>query len=377
MSSMPIYLLQTLILGLVLLRLTSSGTTALRWHIVAWILLTSVIFLRYGSAEQLIFYSSDQKYHVYLVQRILDGSDLKNFSWWFLDSRAPYTVPAAVLSLIGIDTALALKTVSLGYFLGTVSFIRTIATSAGLKLRISTLFMTATGPIGVLFASLALRETAMMFFVLHAIRGASPTHRILAFCMLGLLRPHLAAALLLGMAIVGLVRSLRNNDSSWHPITAFISMISGAVLGSILFAIGSSLRDGTRFSLSTFFSIQPIARIASNFVGLQFLAAPDGTVALSIADLLFARLLLSETILIPLLFTLVILTSRGMDRHSQLALWSFSIYIGLATNTDNNSFRQNLPLMPMMGITVLQMLQSRHQPKLYSKLVRMRAETSD
>ena len=377
MSSVLLYLLQTLLLGLVLLRLTSSGTTALRMHIVAWILLTSAIFLRYGSVEQLIFYSSDQKYHVYLVQRILDGSDWRNFSWWFLDTRAPYTIPAAMLNLVGIDTALALKTVSLGYFLGTVSFMRTIVTSAGLKPRISTLFMTATGPIGVLFASLALRETAMMFFVLYAIRGASPIHRILALCMLGLLRPHLAAALFLGMVIVELFGNLRKTDSSWHPMIAFSSLVSGTFLGSLLFAIGANLLYGNQLSLRQSFGIQPTVRIASNFVGLQFLAAPDGTVALSIADLLLARLLLSETIVIPLLFTLVVLTSRRVDRYAQLTLWSFSIYVGLATKTDNNSFRQNLPLMPTMGLTVLQMLQNRHQPKLYSKLVRMRVGTSD
>jgi len=282
-----------------------------------------------------------------------------------------------MLNLVGIDTALALKTVSLGYFLGTVSFMRTIVISAGLKPRISTLFMTATGPIGVLFASLALRETAMMFFVLYAIRGASPIHRILALCMLGLLRPHLAAALFLGMVIVELFGNLRKTDSSWHPMIAFSSLVSGTLLGSLLFAIGANLLYGNQPSLRQSFGIQPTVRIASNFVGLQFLTAPDGTVALSIADLLLARLLLSETIVIPLLFTLVVLTSRRVDRYAQLALWSFSIYVGLATKTDNNSFRQNLPLMPTMGLTVLQMLQNRHQPKLYSKLVRMRVGTSD
>ena len=178
MNSMVLYLLQTLILGLALLWLTSSGTIALRWHIVAWILLTSAIFLRYGTVEQLIFYSSDQKYHVYLVQRILDGGDWRNFSWWFLNSRAPYTVPAAMLRLVGIDTALALKTVSLGYILGSVSFIRTIATSAGLKPRISTLFMTATGPNGLLFTSLSPLELATMFFGLYAFRDAYRIHGI-------------------------------------------------------------------------------------------------------------------------------------------------------------------------------------------------------
>jgi len=179
------------------------------------------------------------------------------------------------------------------------------------------------------------------------------------------------------MVIVELVGNLRKTESSWHPVIAFSSLVSGTFLGSLLFAIGVNLRDGIQLSLSQSFGIQPTVRIASNFVGLQFLAAPDGTVALSIADLLLARLLLTETIVIPLLFTFVVLTSRGVDRYSQLALWSFSIYVGLATKTDNNSFRQNLPLMPIMGLTVLQMFQKSHRPKPYSGLVRLRTETSD
>jgi len=34
---------------------------------------------------------------------------------------------------------------------------------------------------------------------------------------------------------------------------------------------------------------------------------------------------------------------------------SFSIYVGLVTNTDFNSFRQNIPFMPVMGLVILAM----------------------
>jgi hypothetical protein len=374
---MVLYLLQTLILGLALLWLTSSGTIAHRWHIVAWVLLTSTIFIRYGNVEQLLFYSSDQVHHVQLVQHILDERDWWNTSWWLFNSRAPYTIPAAVLSLVGIDVALALKTVALGYLLGTVSFIRTIATSAGLKPRISTLFMTATGPIGVLFASLALRETAMMFFVLHSVRTPSPVHRISALCMLGLLRPHLAAAVLFGAIAVELAGRFRRADSSMQQISALVSLVAGTLFGSLLFEVGSMNQASGYLPQISSLDVQRIVRVSSNFVGLQFLTAPDYTVDLSISQLFLFRLLLSETVLIPLLFSLVVLTSRKVDRYSQLALWSFSIYVGLVTNTDNNSFRQNLPLMPLMGLSILQILQRGRWPKGSSERFKVRSGTLD
>ncbi|MFZ9805646.1 MAG: hypothetical protein ACO3ER_04795, partial [Ilumatobacteraceae bacterium] len=89
------------------------------------------------------------------------------------------------------------------------------------------------------------------------------------------------------------------------------------------------------------------------FVGLQFLTARESTVEFSITSLLLLRLLLSETIIIPLLFTVAVLVTRRHSLLMQSVTWSFGIYIGIATNTDFNSFRQNIPFMPVMGLVVL------------------------
>ena len=41
------------------------------------------------------------------------------------------------------------------------------------------------------------------------------------------------------------------------------------------------------------------------------------------------------------------------NTQSRLVLLSFSIYVGLVTNTDFNSFRQNIPFMAVMGLVIL------------------------
>jgi hypothetical protein len=91
----------------------------------------------------------------------------------------------------------------------------------------------------------------------------------------------------------------------------------------------------------------------SNLVGLQFLTAQESTVPTSIASLLGYRVFLSETIAIPTIFLVVTLLSTRLSDLGRIVLWSFSIYLGLVTNTEFNSFRQNIPFMPMMGLVVL------------------------
>ncbi|MFZ9772053.1 MAG: hypothetical protein ACO3D1_07800, partial [Ilumatobacteraceae bacterium] len=92
---------------------------------------------------------------------------------------------------------------------------------------------------------------------------------------------------------------------------------------------------------------------ASNFVGLQFLTVRESTVEFSITSLLLLRLLLSETLLIPVFFTVTVLMNRRHALLMQSVMWSFGIYVGIVTNTDFNSFRQNIPFMPVMGLVVL------------------------
>ena len=73
----------------------------------------------------------------------------------------------------------------------------------------------------------------------------------------------------------------------------------------------------------------------------------------STTSLLLLRVLLSETIVIPILFTISVLLARRQSLLMQSVMWSFGIYVGIVTNTDFNSFRQNIPFMPAMGLVAL------------------------
>jgi hypothetical protein len=123
------------------------------------------------------------------------------------------------------------------------------------------------------------------------------------------------------------------------------------------------------------FGLRPVARIFANFVGLQFLASSSTTIEFSIAQLLMARIPFSETIIIPILFTALTVAGRHITRRSKWILWSFSIYVGLVTNTDFNSFRQNLPFMPIMGLCIVGKFQALRQSKSPSSSRGSHAET--
>ena len=108
---------------------------------------------------------------------------------------------------------------------------------------------------------------------------------------------------------------------------------------------------------------------------MQFLTAYDTTIELTVVQLLLGRLFFSETILIPLAFTLLVLTSRDASPVMRWTLWSFVIYVGLVTNTDFNSFRQNVPLMPVMGFCVVNALQQWRELRVSEDKARTLVET--
>jgi hypothetical protein len=100
--------------------------------------------------------------------------------------------------------------------------------------------------------------------------------------------------------------------------------------------------------------IAAVTRAASNFVGLQFLTARSETVEFSLASLLALRILLPETLFIPLGFMLtLLLRPAATTTIGRTALVSLAMYVGLVTNTEFNSFRQNIPFMAVMGIVIL------------------------
>ena len=321
-------------------------------QILGWMSLTTAISVRYGLLEQQNFYSNDQRYHADLVKEILATGLTLDLDWWLSAARIPYVLPATVIAAIGIEPLLALKFVSLLALLATTSLIqRVVLTTSTRDVAIAS-YLSATAFIGVFFAALGLRDTTMMLFAFWFFTSSSTGAKVSALVGLGLLRPHLAVAVLIGSLVALSLQKLRR-DSIASPLRNFSYLAFAPALGYYVYSLGLQFQSGVSGVFGHTWGVSPVLRIASNYVGLQFLTVRESTVEFSITSLLLLRLLLSETIIIPLLFTTVIILTRRHSLLMQSVMWSFGIYVGVATNTDFNSFRQNIPFMSVMGLVVL------------------------
>jgi hypothetical protein len=349
--SESLYLMQVLCLGAVMLWFTRRQWL-MQLQTLGWMFLTTMIALRFGLLEQQNFYSNDQRYHTDLVKEILASGLPYDLDSWLYAARIPYVFPATVIAAIGVEPLLALKFVSLLALLATTSLIQRLMATTSIRDVAAAAFLSAIALIGVFFAALGLRDTTMMLLVLWFFTSSSTAVKVSALIGIGLLRPHLAAAVFIG-SLVGLLLHKLRRDSVASPLMNFAYLAAAPIGGYFVYSFGLRFRSGVSGVFGHKFGISPVLRIASNFVGLQFLTARESTVEFSIASLLLLRLLLSETIIIPLLFTTAVILTRRHSLLMQSVMWSFGIYVGIVTNTDFNSFRQNVPFMPVMGLVVL------------------------
>jgi len=167
-----------------------------------------------------------------------------------------------------------------------------------------------------------------------------------------LLRPHLAVALLVGLT----------SARVFIMIGRRLKIFSGGILVSVMYvfgayaySLGTIVRDGFNPGTSDLvFSQQRISQVALNFTGLQFLSQlneDESIVASSLGQLLAARLLLFDSLIIPATFVLItIFALRKLKVEAIHTLSSFVFFLGLVTQTDFNSTRQNLPFYALMGI---------------------------
>lgn len=347
------YVAQAVLIAGVAMTLVWRRHPIMKAQIALWCLGVSAIAVRYGLVAQLDFYSNDQEQYAKVVARLVVQDWSPDLDSWLTGWRIPFTMPAVPLGMVGIDPALALKTVSLGYLLLVTHCICTELESSQIPTTLRNLYLTSCLGIGVFFSTFALRETAMMYFVLKFFTGTSPVTRLLAMFFLYQLRPHLAASAVVGMLLTQLVRRLWSGSRS-SVIRNVVEILLAIVVGQVLYSFGLSRAIGSVAIVTRAWSINDTLRIASNFVGLQFLTANEDTVTYSIRSLLSSRLILSETIVIPLVFSIaVFLKSHLLTVASRGVLMSFAIYVSIATNTDFNSFRQNIPFIPLMGLIIL------------------------
>ena len=357
--SEQLYILQTLLIGAGMFAIFRNHPRLVHLQILLWTLGVAGIAWRLGFVEQLNFYSNDQRYYQEVVERLFTEQNLVSDTYSVESSKLPFTGSALVLVFAGIHPALALKTISLVSLLALTSDLlkRCGERRAGSDVRV--LFLTGCGGIGVFFSVLALRETMMMLFVYRYATRASAVTRISSLAVVYLLRPHLAVALAVGHMLAASRSWLSQSRRIGQLWTVLLVVLSSAI-GSALYSLQSSLRSGGSDLLQGVLGISQATRVASNLVGLQFLTVPEGTVNFSLATLLVLRLVFSETVLIPLGFTLVcFVLAQKITVQSQFTLCAFVIYVSIATKTDFNSFRQNIPFMPLMGITIIDMIRMR------------------
>lgn len=349
---MPTWLfsLQALIIGITAFSVTPRHLL-LRSQVVVWTIGVITIMLLFGVEGQTRFYSNDQVLHTEIVRTLRDWTWMPETSP--SDARLPYVLPAVLLVFLGVNEILALKTVSLICLLALTHRVLLDQENKGLVQQLQTVFITGCGFIGTFFSLLGLRETMMMLFAYSFITRTSPMVRTSSILFLGLLRPHLAAALLIAEVLVTVLawtKTPRRFGYAFPPLL----MLAGTVIGSILFSVGRGGLRQAHVNLRIDVGIEQIRQIASNFVGLQFLTTGESNINFSIQSLVLLRGIFSETILIPLFFVVVVLLAGShLERQHQSVLLAFTIYVGVSTNTDFNSFRQNIPFMPLMGIVVL------------------------
>ena len=351
------FVIQLAICALVIVVVCGRNDFVARVYVGAWLLLNFLVVIRYGAAGQLEFYSNDQRHYVSVVSEIITSGLPLDVDWWLTTSRWPYTLPASVLSVARLAPALSAKVVSLLFLLASLRLVRSWVQPRTRSHVLMALYLTGLGAIGTFFSIFALRETAMVYLTLVVFIGKTPASKAAAILLLFFLRQHLAIAIVVGLLIITLLR--RTRPSAWTPMRAVFTVVAGNTIGYLLFSLGFQYLRGASGVFGHQLGLRPVTRIFSNYFGLQFLTAFEESLEFSLASLLASRLLFSETIVIPLLFTLLAVTSRRFTTLGQSILLAFSIYVGLVTNTEFNSFRQNIPLIPVMGLVVVQHLFSR------------------
>jgi hypothetical protein len=346
-----VYYAQTLLIGAIVLALFWRDGRLSRLHVVAWMVLVVALYRRFGPDEQLLFYSNDQRFYSSVVVATTEIGVPLQPSWWLSFGKPVYTLPATVLHYAGIDPALALKTVSLVSLLLLIRFVGAQLTARGVRFSLVTAYLTALGPIALLYSTLALRETTMMLLATVLLWGRRTDVRLWALIALATLRPHLAAAIAIGLAVAWAMRTPR---AQWRVSGAAFRVFGSVLAGYLSYGLGTTILGSGPVSASGHrWGIGPVMQVLSNLVGLQFLAVDESTRALSVVDLVTSRLALSETIVIPVLFTLgALVVFRSPQRRHVAVIIAFGFYVGLVTLTDFNSFRQNIPFMPTFGMLV-------------------------
>lgn len=354
------YYVEALLLGLlafVLVMPWFPRRDALAALCALWVIGVSLIYWRYGSDGQLVFYSNDQQLHIYMMGKLEWGGRPLGIRD-LIDRRYLYVGPAYLLTLAGFSATIALKFVSFLCFLVNAIVVTKHLTMIVPKVKPLYLWL-ATGPIVFFFSLLALRETMLLLALTTLLIGRNPSLRMLSLVTIGLLRPHLAVAVVMAAGTVYLARRIRSHLYYFRMAAVTVGSV---LLGIFLYSVAYSIDNNDDLTLSrSLIDKEKAYLVLSNLVGLQFLNADFVAIERTLSDLLLPRIVFSETVLVPLLFTISLFIPKdSVDRLKMLIVSTFGYYIGIIAGSDFTSFRQNLPFVSVMAIVIIQTFRREH-----------------
>lgn len=364
---MAIYTAQALSLGILLWFLAQSShrTDAfIRLYACVWTTSVIALYWKFGNAQD-VFYSNDQKIQVRMVQWIaLNGIQYSLDG--IIGNRYVVTIPAYLLTRCGIDSLLALKFLQAVFFVLTYRLVLDHFAHQNLKFK-TWYIVLFSGPIFIFMSVLGLRDLALAYFGLYTIIGRNTGIRAVSWLSVFLLRPHLAIALAFGRLIGIAYRHARPNH---HLLLLPVLIVFSFVCGIYGYVIGSHFQLGTALDFASFyrlFSQDTFVRFFANFGGLQFLLFGSDVVTFSILSLLLLRLIFIDIFLIPSLFLWTAITSSTLRTRSVSIYSGFAFFLGLVSQTDFNSSRQNIPFLVLMGVTVAEFFAIRQRSNNINK----------
>lgn len=345
---MLLYFVQSILLGgvLVLVARQSRGFNTYQLLLAAvWTVAVVVIRFRYG-ADQVAFYSNDQETQVFLVNRFIKYG-LSFSPDIAISDRYLVVIPARLLNLFGIDQLLAFKflqAISLSYIYKLCS---EFLSREGITVKLWHAIFFA-GPLFIFLSTIGLRDLEIALFATYFFIGRSTSLKLFSLIATGLLRPHLALALIFGWIIANYFQKFQPRRIYF----AIIGLLVGAfALGGYGYSAGSFLKYRNDLLTPRVFEQVAWWRFFSNLVGLQFLTFTDSVVKMPISQLIALRLFFVDTFAIPLLFVYALFLASSKLSVLRIQVFvSFAFFLGLVAQTNFNSSRQNLPFLSAMGV---------------------------
>ncbi|MHB1128768.1 MAG: hypothetical protein ACYC06_01810 [Ilumatobacteraceae bacterium] len=352
---MIIYTAQALCLGVLLWFLAQSSHRTdifIGVYVCMWAAGVIALYWYFGDAQD-AFYSNDQQVQLAILQSVTtNGIQLSLDA--FIRERYIVILPALMLTKLGIIPILALKFLQGVCFVLMYQRVKQYLLGLGLKLRPLHLIFFA-GPIFMFMSVLALRDVAIAYFALNVLITRDVRLRLGSLGIVGLLRPHLAVALAFGQLVHVVMRRF---PPKRHLLLIPMLVVVSYICGNYAYQYGAHVRERLLVDINLFTEVltqRKFSLILANFAGLQFLAFGERIVHFSIMNLFLLRLIFIDTFVIPLSFIIAMITCSPRLQTRVLALLAaFTFFIGLVSQSEFNSSRQNLPFLVMMGVLVLE-----------------------